>query len=185
MKMKNKNPSLVVLDRDGVINKDSSSYIKSVEEWLPIKSSITAIKKLHEYNIPLAIATNQSGLSKGLFDKKDMNEIHKCLKKSLGNNKTVIKYIAICKHSCKDNCFCRKPKIGLLKKISKKLNIKLDKKVFFVGDSYKDFRAAKKANCTSVIVKTGKGKKTIKKHHKELTNNLIFKDLYSFVEWLL
>ncbi|WP_119329430.1 D-glycero-beta-D-manno-heptose 1,7-bisphosphate 7-phosphatase [Cysteiniphilum halobium] len=175
-------PKLVILDRDGVINEDSDGYIKSVDEWQPILGSIEAIAKLKAKNIPVAVATNQSGIARGLFDLETLTRMHDKLYNLLAKDKDAIKHIAFCPHIPDAHCTCRKPQTGMLDEISHKLNIALSPEVFFVGDSFKDIQAAKKANCTPILVKTGKGLRTLAKHQNELKDVMVFDNLQQFVE---
>ncbi|GGF96638.1 MULTISPECIES: D-glycero-beta-D-manno-heptose 1,7-bisphosphate 7-phosphatase [Cysteiniphilum] len=175
-------PTLVILDRDGVINEDSDDYIKSADEWQPIPGSIEAIIELKAKKIPVAIATNQSGVGRGLFDLATLMSMHDKLYGLLAEDKDAIKHIAYCPHAPDMDCICRKPQTGMLDEISLKLDIALNPMVFFVGDSFKDIQAARKANCTPVLVKTGKGLKTLAKHQSELAGVMIFDNLQQFVE---
>ena len=178
-------PSFVILDRDGVINVDSDSYVKSVDEWMPEIGSIEAIKKLAQLNIPVAIATNQSGIGRGYFSYAEVYKMHAKLLNLLDKDADIIKYISLCPHLPTADCECRKPNTGLLDEISEKLGIQLNKTVFFVGDSLKDIQAARKAKCTPVLVKTGKGKNVYNKHVDELDDCLIYDNLNAFVESIL
>ena len=175
-------PSLIILDRDGVINIDSDNYIKNQDEWIPEKGSIEAIKKIFDLNIPVAIATNQSGIGRGYFTYSEVFKMHSKLLTLLEDKASVIKYIALCPHLPIDNCNCRKPNIGMLEEISQKLNITLDENVFFVGDSYKDLIAGKNANCTPILVRTGKGEEVYQKYKFKLNKSNVYKNLFEFVE---
>ncbi|MBK2123691.1 D-glycero-beta-D-manno-heptose 1,7-bisphosphate 7-phosphatase [Fangia hongkongensis] len=177
-------PSLVILDRDGVINEDSDQYIKTADEWQPIPGSINAIGRLKAKKIPLAVATNQSGIARGYFSYGTLTEMHNKLFSLLGDAKDAIYYIAICPHGPDDDCRCRKPKIGLCEEISQKLSIPLSQSVYFVGDSLKDIEAAIAANCTPVLVKTGKGVRTLATKSALLDDCLIFDNLEKFVDYL-
>ena len=126
------------LDRDGVINNDSNQYIKSPEDFKAVPGSIEAIKMLSEKGIPVAIATNQSGIGRGFLSYVTVCTIHQKLFDLLGKNDDAINYIAMCPHRPDQQCNCRKPKTGMLCEISDKLMIPLNKKVYFVGDSIKD-----------------------------------------------
>ncbi|MFC4892293.1 D-glycero-beta-D-manno-heptose 1,7-bisphosphate 7-phosphatase [Pseudofrancisella aestuarii] len=175
-------PSFVILDRDGVINVDSDHYIKSVDEWVPEKGSIEAIIKLSKLNIPVAVATNQSGIGRGYFSYAEVLKMHAKFLELLGEDANIIKYISLCPHLPEVDCDCRKPKTGLLTEIAAKLNIAFDKNVFFVGDSFKDIEVARKVGCTPVLVKTGKGKKVYNEHKAELDDCQIYENLDAFVE---
>ncbi|WP_119343781.1 D-glycero-beta-D-manno-heptose 1,7-bisphosphate 7-phosphatase [Facilibium subflavum] len=189
--MKNNNnkagklPTLVILDRDGVINEDSDQYIKSSAEWLPIQGSLRGIKKLKQLKIPVAIATNQSGIARGFFSYAALHDMHQKLFSLLKTDADAIRYIAVCPHGPCDDCDCRKPKTGMLLEISQKLLIELSKSVYFVGDSLKDIQAANQAGCTPVLVKTGKGEKTYQQNPVICQKLLVFDNLQQFVESLL
>jgi D-glycero-D-manno-heptose 1,7-bisphosphate phosphatase len=159
--MNNLLPKLIILDRDGVINYDSSSYIKSPAEWQAIPGSLEAIGMLTAAGIKVAIATNQSGIYRNLFTFRTLHSIHQKLLtevKEVSNGE--INYIAICPHGPNDLCSCRKPNPGMLHEVSQKLNIPLDSNAYFIGDSYKDIEAAEKSGCTPLAVRTGKGEAT-------------------------
>tara|TARA_R110002167_G_scaffold138399_1_gene325579 strand:+ start:12 stop:584 length:573 start_codon:yes stop_codon:yes gene_type:complete len=178
-------PQLIILDRDGVINEDSDQYIKSPEEWQAIPGSLEAIGLLTQQNIPVTVATNQSGIARGYFDLSTLTAMHQKMLKGIETHQGKIQHIALCPHGPDEDCVCRKPKIGMLEEISQALSIPLSKKVYFIGDSYKDIQAARKAGCTPILVKTGKGKQTFKAH-SELENNIkIYDNLRDFTKTLL
>ncbi|OQW93685.1 MAG: D-glycero-beta-D-manno-heptose-1,7-bisphosphate 7-phosphatase, partial [Beggiatoa sp. IS2] len=116
---------LIILDRDGVINHDSDEYIKSPEEWKPIAGSLEAIARLNQAGYRVVIATNQSGLTRGLFTLDDLHEIHSKMLKQLADAGGAIEAIFFCPHSQKDNCSCRKPRPGLFYDIANRLGISL------------------------------------------------------------
>ena len=178
-------PSLVILDRDGVINEDSDEYIKTPDEWQPIKGALEAIKQLKTKGIPVAIATNQSGIARGLFSFATLQRMHAKLFSLLGENADAIHYIAVCPHGPDAGCVCRKPKIGLLEEISRKLSMPLNRSVYFVGDSLKDLQAAKSAGCTPVLVKTGKGQRTLASSAFSLQDVAVFDKLEQFTDTLV
>ncbi|MDO7919924.1 HAD-IIIA family hydrolase, partial [Pseudomonas aeruginosa] len=68
--------SLLILDRDGVINLDSDDYIKTLDEWIPIPSSIEAIARLSKAGWTVAVATNQSGIARGYYDLAVLEAMH-------------------------------------------------------------------------------------------------------------
>ena len=150
---------LLMLDRDGVINHDSDQYIKSPAEWKPIKGSIEAIARLTQSGWRIVIATNQSGISRGLFDTSMLNSIHDAMHKALTQAGGRIEAIFFCPHAADANCDCRKPKPGMLLEIQRRLNIPL-MGVSFVGDSLKDLQAAVAAGARPILVLTGKGGET-------------------------
>ena len=151
--------NLIILDRDGVINEDSDNYIKSVSEWQPIPGSIEAIANLSKAGFTLAVATNQSGISRKMFDLEVLEAIHYKLNLLVNKAGGEIATIAYCPHHPDDGCYCRKPAPGLVHQIEKTLSISA-KGAWFVGDSLKDFQVSWLCDCKPVLVLTGKGKST-------------------------
>jgi D-glycero-D-manno-heptose 1,7-bisphosphate phosphatase len=150
---------LVVLDRDGTINHDSDQYIKSPAEWKPIKGSLEAIARLTQAGFRVVVATNQSGLARGLFDMAALNAIHDVLQRAVHQAGGRIDAIFFCPHADESGCECRKPRPGMLLEIGKRLNVPMEG-VPMVGDSLRDLQAAVAAGARPVLVLTGKGKKT-------------------------
>jgi D-glycero-D-manno-heptose 1,7-bisphosphate phosphatase len=150
---------LVILDRDGTINHDSDQYIKSPAEWQPIKGSLEAIARLSQDGWHVVVATNQSGIARGLFDMATLNAIHEAMHRAVHQAGGRIDAIYFCPHADEANCECRKPKPGMLLEIAKRMNVELDG-VPVVGDSLRDLQAAAAAGAQPVLVLTGKGKAT-------------------------
>ncbi len=150
---------LVILDRDGTINHDSEQYIKSPAEWKPIKGSLEAIARLTQAGWRVVVATNQSGLDRGLFDMAALNAIHDTMHRAVHQAGGRIDAIFFCPHAGDSHCDCRKPKPGMLLEIARRMNVELDG-VPMVGDSLRDLQAAAAAGAKPVLVLTGKGKKT-------------------------
>lgn len=170
---------LIILDRDGVINEDSDAFIKSVDEFIPIPGSILAIAKFKQAGFLVAIASNQSGIARGLFTFDTLQVMHLKLSNLLKTEGVAIDYIAVCPHGPDDHCQCRKPKPGLLIEICSALQLQPEEAVF-VGDSYRDYEAAKALNMPFVLVKTGKGMRTLTQHPALKQEIQIFDDLLSF-----
>jgi D-glycero-D-manno-heptose 1,7-bisphosphate phosphatase len=150
---------LVILDRDGTINLDSEDYIKSPAEWTPIKGSLEAIARLIQADYRVAVATNQSGIGRGLFDTQALFAIHDKLQRALGQVGGRIDAFFFCPHKADDNCRCRKPQPGMLLEIARRFNVAIED-VSMVGDSRKDVEAAAAAGARPVLVLTGNGAKT-------------------------
>ncbi len=150
---------LVILDRDGVINHDSDQFIKNPEEWQPIPGSLEAIARLNQAGYRVVVATNQSGIGRGLFDMPTLNAIHDKLHKSLAQVGGRIDAIFFCPHTSESNCACRKPRGGMLEEIAARYGISL-KGVPAVGDSLRDLEAAARLGAQPYLVLTGKGAKT-------------------------
>lgn len=174
---------LVILDRDGVINQDSDAYIKSLEEWLPYPSSIDAIAKLCQKGFTVAVATNQSGIARGYYNEDVLATMHTRLNQLVEAAGGHIAHIAYCPHGPNDQCSCRKPLPGLLLEIQQKLALKSLQGSWMVGDSLRDLQAGETLGCRSVLVKTGKGKKTLQ-NNVGLENASIYEDLAEFANWL-
>lgn len=149
---------LVILDRDGVINHDSAQYIKSPEEWKPIPGSLAAIARLNQAGYRVVVATNQSGIGRGLFETDTLIAIHDKMLRALGLVGGSIDAIFFCPHTNLDNCECRKPKPGMFREIAARFNADLVG-VPAVGDSLRDLQAAAAVGAQPVLVLTGKGRK--------------------------
>lgn len=150
---------LVILDRDGVINFDSPQFIKSPEEWKPIPDSLEAISRLNRWGYRVVVATNQSGVGRGLFDMDTLNLIHDKMMRAVAQAGGRIDAIFFCPHPADSTCECRKPKPGLLREIGERFNIGLDG-VPVIGDSLRDLQAAVAVGAQPILVLTGKGEKT-------------------------
>jgi len=175
---------LVILDRDGVINYDSDEYIKSSDEWEPIPGSLEAIARLSNAGFAVAIATNQSGLARGLFDLECLNTIHQTLRTRLSALGGRIEVIAFCQHSPDDHCDCRKPMPGLLREIRRRIGVSL-RGAPVVGDSLRDLEAALSVGARPILVRTGNGESTERDLPNALVNIPIFDNLASAVDGIL
>lgn len=174
---------IVILDRDGVINFDSAQFIKSPAEWKPIPGSLEAIAKLNQAGYRVVIATNQSGVGRGLFDMDTLNTIHEKMHKALFAVGGRVDAIFYCPHAADSDCDCRKPKSGMFTRISQTLNVDL-KGVAAIGDSLRDLQACIAVGCQPMLVRTGKGEKT--KADGDLPEGTLeFADLAHAVEWIL
>lgn len=173
---------LIILDRDGVINHDSDDYIKTPAEWIPIDGSIEAIARLHKSGWTVAVATNQSGLARGYYDRATLDAMHDKLRALLAEQQAQIGLIAYCPHGPEDDCQCRKPKTGLLEQISQHYQQPLTG-TWFVGDSLRDLQAAVRVQAVPVLVKTGKGAQTAQQELPEGT--LVFQNLAAAADYLL
>jgi len=150
---------LIVLDRDGTINIDSDQYIKSPAEWKPIQGSLEAIARLTQADWRVVVATNQSGLARGLFGISTLHAIHDTMHRAVALAGGRIDAIFFCPHAEVDDCGCRKPKPGMLHEIAERMNVDLTE-VPVVGDSLRDLQAAAACGARPILVLTGKGKMT-------------------------
>jgi D-glycero-D-manno-heptose 1,7-bisphosphate phosphatase len=171
---------LIILDRDGVINVDSAQFIKSPEEWKPIPGSLDAIARLTQLGYHIVVATNQSGVGRGLFDMDTLNAIHDKMIKAVSMAGGRIDAVFFCPHTAADNCSCRKPKPGMLEDIGGRLNTSLVG-VPVVGDSLRDLQSAAAVGAQPILVLTGKGKKT-QAEGALPANTLVFANLAAVAE---
>ena len=172
----------VLLDRDGVINQDSDDYIKTPDEWRPIPGSIEAITLLNEHGYKVIVITNQSGLARGMYDLDTLEQIHAKMLRLCKNHNGQIEAIFFCPHLPDDGCTCRKPETGLLEQFSNQYQVDLNN-IYFVGDTLKDIQAGRRVNAQPLLVKTGKGLRTIADNPK--IDVPIFKDLYHAAQYII
>jgi len=141
------------LDRDGVINKKlEQRYVTNFDEFVFVKNSDIAIRKLHKIFKRILIVTNQQGIGKGIMTEDDLNLLHLQMQRKLSVDFDLIDKIYFCPCLELDNCNCRKPKTGMLE------NAKLDfpdmkiEDSFLVGDSDSDIIAGKKFGLSTIKV---------------------------------
>jgi D-glycero-D-manno-heptose 1,7-bisphosphate phosphatase len=173
---------LVILDRDGVINYDSAAFIKTPEEWKPIPGSLEAIAHLTQAGYRVVVATNQSGIGRGLLDMGTLNAINDKMCKAAIQAGGRIDAMFFCPHANTDKCNCRKPATGMFKEIADRFGMELNG-VPAIGDSLRDLQTAAAVGAIPILVLTGKGKKT--KAEGELPENTkIFPNLSAAVDAL-
>ena len=151
---------LVILDRDGVINFDSEQFIKSPDEWHPIPGSLEAIATLTQSGYRVVVASNESGIGRGLFEMATLNAIHAKMHKMVAQAGGRIEAVFFCPHPADSHCACRKPRAGLLEEIASRYHMDLTG-VPAIGDSPRDLLAAAAAGAVPILVRTGKGTKTL------------------------
>lgn len=177
------NAKLIILDRDGVINLDSDDYIKSMDEWQPIPSSLTAIARLNRAGFKVAVATNQSGVSRGYFNHATLALIHKKMELALAQVGGHLDALEYCPDHPDQATIYRKPNPGMALKLLERFDA-LAGETWLVGDSLSDIECALNAGCKPALVLTGKGERTLKK----LTSGhsvAVFEDLAAFVSHVL
>jgi D-glycero-D-manno-heptose 1,7-bisphosphate phosphatase len=152
---------LIILDRDGVINHDSEQFIKSPDEWRPIPGSLEAIARLNRAGYRVVVATNQSGVGRGLLDFATLNAIHDKMHRALALAGGRIEAVFFCPHTADARCDCRKPRPGMLIEIGKRFSVDLTG-VPCVGDGLRDLQAAETVGAQPMLVLTGKGEKTLR-----------------------
>jgi D-glycero-D-manno-heptose 1,7-bisphosphate phosphatase len=174
---------LVILDRDGVINQDSDQFIKTPDEWKPIPGSLEAIARLNHAGFRVIVASNQSGIGRGLFDMGALNAINDKMYRALAQAGGRIDALFYCPHAADANCGCRKPKPGMFTDIAQRFNVDLAG-VPSVGDSLRDLQAAAAVGAQPVMVLTGKGSKTQAAGGLP-DNTLVFADLAEAVRHIV
>ncbi len=150
---------LVILDRDGTINHDSDDYVKSPSEWRPIEGSLEAIARLTQAGFRIVVATNQSGIARGLFDTATLIAIHDTVQRAVAQAGGRIDAFFFCPHAPDSACRCRKPEPGMLLEIARRFNVSLEN-TYMVGDALRDVQAAAAAGARPVLVLTGRGSRT-------------------------
>ena len=166
---------LIVLDRDGVINHDSDQFIKSPDEWRPIPGSLEAVARLNHAGFRVVVATNQSGVARGLLDFATLNAIHDKMHRALAQVGGRVDAVFFCPHTADSRCECRKPKPGMLLEIGVRLNVDMAG-IPCVGDGLRDLQAAEAVGAQPILVLTGKGEKTLRDGGFP-ANTVIFPDL--------
>ncbi len=167
---------LVVLDRDGVINRDSKDFVKTADEWQPLPGSIEAIASLAKAGFTVSVASNQSGLARGLFDRNALRAMHRKLRRLVAAEGGRVDRIVVCPHGPDDGCSCRKPAPGLLRRLGRHYGIEM-KNVPVVGDSLRDLQAAAAVGARPILVLTGNGRKTRRSLEGEFAGIEVFEDL--------
>jgi len=176
---------LIILDRDGVINHDSDDYIKSTDEWLPIKGSLEAIARLNHADYIVTVATNQSGIGRKLFGADTLVQIHNKMHRMVEEVGGRIDAVFFCPHKPGDACDCRKPEPGLYRDIADRFRVSLDG-LPVIGDSLRDLQAALTVKAQPYLVRTGKGKTTeTMLEPSGLANVPVFNNLSAVVDHLL
>jgi D-glycero-D-manno-heptose 1,7-bisphosphate phosphatase len=174
---------LVILDRDGTINHDSDDHVKSPNEWRPIEGSLEAIARLAQAGYRIVVATNQSGIARGLFDTATLVAIHDTLQRAVAQAGGRIDAFFFCPHAVDSACACRKPQPGMLLEVARRFNISL-KDTYMVGDAHRDVAAAAAAGARPVLVLTGRGRRT-REAGGLPAGTEVFENLAAFAEHLV
>jgi len=172
----------ILLDRDGVINRDSDAFIKSPDEWIPIEGSLEAIALLNAHGYQVIVVTNQSGVARGLFDEAMLGKIHAKMRQLVSEKGGDIVAIYYCPHGADSDCECRKPKAGLLKAFAADFHADLTT-ITVIGDSLRDLQAADAVSAQPILVKTGKGQQTLIDNPD--LNIPVFENLYDAAKHLI
>ncbi|NWK78605.1 D-glycero-beta-D-manno-heptose 1,7-bisphosphate 7-phosphatase [Aquitalea sp. LB_tupeE] len=174
---------LVILDRDGVINEDRDDFVKNTMEWVPLPHSLEAIANLTQAGWRVVVATNQSGLARGLFDVHALNAMHEKMHRLVGQTGGRIDAVAYCPHGPDHGCECRKPLPGMVLELAERFNVKLQG-LPLIGDSLRDLESVAAVGGQPILVRTGKGMKTLEKGGLP-EGTLVFDDLFDAAEHLI
>ncbi|ACO73742.1 D-glycero-beta-D-manno-heptose 1,7-bisphosphate 7-phosphatase [Laribacter hongkongensis] len=174
---------IVILDRDGVINHDRDDFVKNSLEWVPLPKAAEAIALFSQAGWRVVVATNQSGIGRGLFDMHALNAMHEKMHHLISKAGGRIDAVFFCPHKPEAGCSCRKPAPGMVLEVAERFSVKPES-LWLVGDSLRDLEAVAAVGGRSILVRTGKGRKT------EAAGNLpagtpVFDDLHAAAEWLI
>lgn len=175
---------IIVLDRDGVINQDSDAFIKHPDEWLPEPGSLEAISKLKANGWIIAVATNQSGIRREYYSRQTLHAMHMKMVTLLRNHQAKVDWISYSPYLGDDGAPCRKPGTGMLRAIEKRFDTSLAGK-YLIGDSLGDIKAAQAMNMIPLLVRTGKGERTIASGEDCLADVKVFDNLEQAVDSIL
>jgi D-glycero-D-manno-heptose 1,7-bisphosphate phosphatase len=173
---------LIILDRDGTINEDRDDFVKSADEWIALPNALEAIAKLNHAGYTVVIATNQSGLGRGLYDVQALNAMHNKMDAQLKPLGGRVDAIFFCPHKPEENCACRKPLPGLFQQIKERYALDMTH-VHTVGDSLRDLQAGAAVSCKTHLVRTGKSQ--FKAPVDLPSGTHIHNDLMAFADYLL
>lgn len=151
---------LVILDRDGVINADRPDFVRCVEQFEPLPGALAAVAAMSRAGWRVAVATNQSGIGRGYFDREALEAMHDRLRDGVATEGGKVDSIQFCPHRPDEGCECRKPAPGLHLAIGLELGLPLAG-VPCVGDSARDLEAARAVGARPILVLTGNGRRTL------------------------
>lgn len=179
---------LIILDRDGTINEDRDDYVKSPDEWVPLPGALEAVARLNHAGWHVVLATNQSGIGRGLFDMAALNAMHVKMNQMLAHHGGRIDAVFFCPHEPDAQCTCRKPLPGLYEQISERYGVDL-KEVPTVGDSLRDLQAGAAVGCETHFVRTGKAARMsdaqLAQLLQQVPGSILHKDLGAFAEFII
>ena len=148
-------PKLIILGRDGILNEFHEDHIKAPEEWIPVPGALEAVARLNHAGWHVVVATNQSGIGRGMIDMATVNAVHAQMMRSLQGHGGRIDAVFLCPHTPDDECDCRKPLPGLALDIGRRYGVDL-RHVPMVGDTLRDLQAAQAAGCEPHLVRSGR-----------------------------
>ncbi|MFO1193439.1 MAG: D-glycero-beta-D-manno-heptose 1,7-bisphosphate 7-phosphatase [Rhodoferax sp.] len=147
---------LVILDRDGTINEENPAFVDSPDAWRPLPGALDAIARLNHAGWHVVVASNQSGLGRGLYETSALNAIQAKMHKLLAAVGGRVDAVFYCPHGRDEGCHCRKPEPGLFEQIAERFGIELQG-MPTVGDRLEDLQAGVALGCEPHLVLTGQG----------------------------
>ena len=181
-------PRLVILGRDGILNIYREDHVKSPDEWEPIPNALEAVARLNHAGWHTVVATNQSGIGRGMIDMASINTVHQRMMQRLAEAGGRLDAVFFCPHTPEDDCDCRKPRPGLMKQIAQRYGIEL-RTVPMVADTLRDLQAAHAAGCEPHLVRTGRAAALTDKQVVEIVQQVpmteVHDSLGEFVDFLL
>lgn len=181
-------PKLIIIGRDGILNRFREDHVKEPEEWEPIAGALEAVAQLNHAGWHVVLATNQSGIGRGLVDMASVNAVHLRLMKLLADKGGRIDAIFFCPHAPEEACDCRKPQPGMMFDIARRYGVDL-KQVPLVADTLRDLQAAQAAGCPPHLVVSGRAAEVTEAERAQwmaaVPGTVVHDDLAAFVRHLL
>jgi D-glycero-D-manno-heptose 1,7-bisphosphate phosphatase len=183
-------PKLVILGRDGVLNVFRDDHVKDPAEWQPLPGALEAVARLNHAGWHTVLATNQSGIGRGLVDMSALNAVHQHMMKLLAEKGGRIDAVFFCPHTPEEQCACRKPLPGLMLQIAERYGLDgLLSRVPMVCDTSRDLQAAQAAGCEPHLVRTGRAAALTTEQLAQWVVGIdavnVHDDLAAFAEFLL
>ena len=179
---------LVILGRDGVLNEFREGHVTAPDEWVPVEGALEAVARLHQANYHVVVATNQSGIGRGMIDMAAVNAVHARMHQAVQEQGGRIDAVFFCPHVPEDDCDCRKPKPGLLLEIGRRYGVDLSA-VPVVGDTLRDLQAGEAAGCEPHLVLSGRARgleaEALRQLLAQVPRARVHEDLNAFVDFLL
>jgi D-glycero-D-manno-heptose 1,7-bisphosphate phosphatase len=181
-------PKLVILGRDGILNRFRDDHVKAPAEWLPIHGALEAVARLNHAGWHAVVATNQAGIGRGMIDMASLNAVHVHMMKLLAQHGGRLDAVFFCPHTPQENCDCRKPLPGMMRQIAQRYGVDLAN-VPMVCDNERDLLAAQAAGCPPHLVRSGRaaaaGDAQVAAWCAQVPDTLVHDDLAAFTEALL
>jgi len=179
---------LVILGRDGTINRYRDDHVKAPEELDPLPGALEAVARLNHAGWHTVLATNQAGIGRGLLDMASLNAVHVRLNQLLAEKGGRLDAAFFCPHTPEEGCDCRKPLPGLIQQIGERFDVELPE-VHMVGASLTDLLTAQNAGCMPHLVLTGPfgslGTQELAHLLVQVPNARVHDDLMSFADSLI